>query len=121
MRQCLEDFINETCVPTLSQINGELRQRPPAKPLIHDRPLLEMWKECCFVLNWFDPFQQTETDVVFSKEGKNMETGSRTMPLCATVFLSMRAVNTSGLPEITGARGRVKVHIDKYAASKDGT
>ena len=31
-----------------------------------------------------------------------METGSWTMPLCATVFLSMSAVTTSGLPEITG-------------------
>ena len=40
------------------------------------------------------------------------------MPLCATVFLSMNAVTTS---EITGGQGRVSVHIDKYAASKDGT
>ena len=38
------------------------------------------------------------------------------MPLCTTVFLSMSAVTTSGLPEITGGRGRVSVHIDKYAA-----
>ena len=37
MRQCLEDFINENCVLTLSQINGELKRRLPAKPLIHDR------------------------------------------------------------------------------------
>ena len=37
MRQCLEDIINENCVLTLSQINGELRGRLPAKPLIHDR------------------------------------------------------------------------------------
>ena len=37
MRQCLEDIINENCVITLSQINGELRQRLPAKPVIHDR------------------------------------------------------------------------------------
>ena len=39
-------------------------------------PLLEIWKECCFALNWFGPSQQTETDVIFYKEGKNMETGS---------------------------------------------
>ena len=32
------------------------------------------------------------------------------MPLCATVFLSMSAVTTSGLLEITGGRGRVSVH-----------
>ena len=36
MRQCLEEIINENCVLTLSQINGELRQRLPAKPLVHD-------------------------------------------------------------------------------------
>ena len=39
-----------------------------------------------------------------------METGSSIMPLCATMFLSMSAVTTSGLPEITGGRGRVCVH-----------
>ena len=36
-----------------------------------------------------------------------METGSSIMPLCATMFLSMSAVTTSGLPEITGGRRRV--------------
>ena len=34
-----EEIINENCVLTLSQINGELRQRFPAKPLIHDRTI----------------------------------------------------------------------------------
>ena len=29
--------------------------------------------------------------------------------------------STSGLPEITGGRGRVCVHIDKCATSEDGT
>ena len=43
------------------------------------------------------------------------------MPLCATVLLSMSEVTTSGLPEITGGQGRVSVHIDKYAASENGT
>ena len=38
MRDCLEEIINENCVLTLSQINGELR-RLPAKPLIHDRTI----------------------------------------------------------------------------------
>ena len=37
MRQWLEDIINDNCVITLSQINGELIRRLPAKPLIHDR------------------------------------------------------------------------------------
>ena len=39
MRQSLETITNENCVLTLSQINGELRRRLPAKPLIHDRTI----------------------------------------------------------------------------------
>ena len=39
MRQCLEEIINEIYVVALSQINGELRRRLPAKPLIHDRTI----------------------------------------------------------------------------------
>ena len=35
------------------------------------------------------------------------------MPFCATVFLSMSAVTTSGLPEIMGGRGRVSVRLDE--------
>ena len=38
------------------------------------------------------------------------------------VFIDvMSAATTSGLPEITGRRGRVSVRIDKCAASEDGT
>ena len=37
IRQRLEDIIKKNYVVTLSQINGELRRRLPAKPLIHDR------------------------------------------------------------------------------------
>ena len=43
------------------------------------------------------------------------------MQLCATAFLSMSAATTSGLPEITGGRGRVSVHIDKAAMKGDGS
>ena len=42
-------------------------------------PLLEIWKEWGFALNWFGPSQQPETDVMFCKEDKKMETGSLTM------------------------------------------
>ena len=35
------NIINENCVLTLSQINGKLRRRPPAKPLIHDRTVAQ--------------------------------------------------------------------------------
>ena len=41
------------------------------------------------------------------------------MPLCATVFLSMSAVTTSGLPEITGGRGRVSVHMRPARTERD--
>ena len=37
MRKCLENIIDENCVLTLRQINGELRRRLPAKSLIYDR------------------------------------------------------------------------------------
>ena len=60
------------------------------------------------------------TDMMVCKEGKKMETVSSIMPSCASMFLSMSAVTTSGLPEITGGRGRVCVHIDKYVTSEDG-
>ena len=29
------------------------------------RPWLEIWKECCFALNWFGPSKQTEINVMF--------------------------------------------------------
>ena len=28
-------------------------------------PWLEIWKECCFALNWLGPSKQTEIDVMF--------------------------------------------------------
>ena len=28
-------------------------------------PWLEIWKECCFALNWFGPSKQTEIDMMF--------------------------------------------------------
>ena len=36
-RQRLQFIINEKCVLTQRQINGELKRRLPAKRLIHDR------------------------------------------------------------------------------------
>ena len=40
MRDCLEEIINENCLLTLAQINQELRQRLPRKPVIHDRTVV---------------------------------------------------------------------------------
>ena len=48
MKQCLKEIINENCVLTLSQINGELRRRRPAKPLIHDQTIARNLKGILF-------------------------------------------------------------------------
>jgi hypothetical protein len=37
VRDCLNEILNENCLLTLAQINQELRQRLPQKPIIHDR------------------------------------------------------------------------------------
>ena len=119
--QCLQDIINEKCVLTQSQINGELKSRLPAKRLIHDRTVARNLEGMLFRVKLVRSVLADRADMMFCKEGKEMETGSSIMPLCATTFLSMSAVTTSGLPEITGGRGRVCVHIDKCATSEDGT
>ena len=121
VRQCLQDIINEKCVPTQSQINGELKRRLPAKRLIYDRTVARNLERMLFRVKLVRPVLADRTDMMFCKEGKKMETSSSIMPFCATMFLSMSAVTTSGLPEITGGRGRVWVHIDKCATSEDGT
>ena len=118
VRQCLQVIINEKCVLTQSQINGGLKRRLPAKRQIHDRTVLE---RMLFRVKLVRPVLADRTDMMFCKEGKKMETGSSIMPICATMLLSMSAVTTPGLPEITGGRGRVCVHIDKCATSEDGT
>ena len=89
MRQRLEDIISENCVVTPSQINGELRRRLPAKPLIHDRAAAQSLEGMLFRVKLVlaVPADRNRRDVL--QKGMNMETGSRTMPLCTTVFLSM--------------------------------
>ena len=121
VRQCLQDIINEKCVLTQSQINGDLKRRLPPKRLIYDRTVARNLERMLFGVKLVRPVLADRTDMMFRKEGMKMETGSSIMPLCATMFLSMSAVTTSGLPEITRGRGRVCVHIDKCATSEDGT
>ena len=120
VRQCLQVIINNKCVLTQNQINGELKRRLPAKRLIHDRTVGRNLERMLFRVKLVRPVRADRTDTMFCKEGKKMETGSLIMPLCATMLLSMSAVTTSGLPEITGGRGRVCMHIDKCVTSKDG-
>ena len=104
-----------------SQINGELKRRLPSKCLIYDRTVARNLERMLFRVKLVRPVLADRSDMMFCKEGKKMETSSSIMALCATMFLSMSAVITSGLPEITGGRGRVWVHIDKCATSEDGT
>ena len=122
MRQRLEDIFNEKCVVTLSQINGELKRRVPAEPLMHDRAAAQSLEGRLFRVKLGRPVPAERNRRVVLQRGKNMETGSPTKPLCTTVFLSvMWLQNVHGLPGITEGRGRVSVHKDKYAASEDRT
>ena len=89
MRQRLEDIINESCVVTLSQINGELRRRLPAKPLIHDQAADQSLEGMLFRVKLVRPVPVDRNRPDVLQKGKNMETESRTMPICTTVFLSM--------------------------------
>ena len=93
--QCLQDIINEKCVLTQSQINGELKSRLPAKRLIHDRTVAPNLEGMLFRVKLVRPVLADRTNMMFCKEGKKMETGSSIMPLCATMFLSMSAVTAS--------------------------
>ena len=87
MRQRLEDIINENCLVTRSQINGELRRRLPAKPQIHDRAAAQSLEGMLFRVKVVRPIPADRNRRDVLQKGKNMETGSRTMPLCTTVRL----------------------------------
>ena len=56
MRQHLEDIINENCVATVNQINGELWHRLPAKPLVHDRSVAQSLEGILFRVKLVRPF-----------------------------------------------------------------
>ena len=87
VRQCPQVIINEKCVLTQSQINGELKRRLPAKRLIHDRTVSRNLERILFRVKLVRPVLADRTDMMFCKEGKKMETGSSIMPLCATMLL----------------------------------
>ena len=118
MRQCIKDIINDICVLPKPDKWGVEDFMPNL--WFMTGPLLEIWKPGMLFsrVNWLGPSQQTEIDVMFCKEGKNMETGSWTMTLCATVFLSTSAVTTSGLREITGGRGSVSMRIESMRPAR---
>ena len=73
VRQCLQVIINEKCVLTQSQINGELKRRRPAKRLIHDRTVGRNLERMLFRVKLVRPVLADRTDMMFCKEGKKME------------------------------------------------
>ena len=119
MRQHLVDIINETCVVTLSQINGELRRRLPAKPLIYDRAAAQSLEGILFRFKPVRPVpaDRNRRDVLERRqEYGNWFPNHAIMHHC--VFIDECGYN------IWTARnhGRTRrVHKDKYAASEDGT
>ena len=76
VRQCLQAIINEKCVLTQGQINGELKRRLATKHLIHDRTVGRNLERMLFRVKLVRPVLADRTDMVFCKEGKKMETGS---------------------------------------------
>ena len=74
------------CVLTQSQINGELKRRLPAKSLIYDWTVAQNLERMLFRVKLVRPILADRTDMMFCKEGKEMETGSSIMLLCATMF-----------------------------------
>ena len=77
-------------------------------------PLLKVWKEYCFALNWFGPFQQRETDVLQRRqEYRNRFTNHAIIH--HFVFVDECGYN------IWTARNHGSARQGERAASKDGT
>ena len=84
-------------------------------------PWLEIWKECCFALNWFGPSKQTEIDVMCVQ--RTQEYGSWFMNHAIMrhgVFIDKCGYNI-WTARNHGRGGRMTLHRDKYAASEDGS
>ena len=73
--QCVRDIINEKCVLTQSQINGELniKSRLPAKRLIHDRTVARNLERMLFGVKLVRPVlaNRTDTDDVLQRRQEN--------------------------------------------------
>ena len=128
MRQHLKDVINENYVVTLNQINGELWQRLPAKPLIHDRVAAQSLEGILFRVKLVRPVSpgRNRRDVLQRRqEYGNWFTNHAIIYHCVLIdecgYNIWTARNHGRARQ--GGRGRVGVHkyVHKYAASKDGT
>ena len=75
VRQCLQVIINEKCVLTQSQINGEFKRRLAVKRLIHDRTVGRNLERMLFRVKLVRPVLANRTDMMFCKKVKKMETG----------------------------------------------
>ena len=92
-----------------------MRRRLPARTLIHDRTIARNLEGMLLRVKLVRPVpaDRNRRDILQRRqEYRNWFMNHAIMHHCA--------VTISGLPEITGGRGRVSVrHIDKYAASED--
>ena len=87
VRQCLQDIINEKCVLTQSQINGELKRRLPAKRLIYDRTVARNLERMLFCVKLVRPVLADRTDMMFRKlkkarKWKLVDQSCHYAPLC---------------------------------------
>ena len=119
MSQCLEVIINENCVLKLSQINGELRRRLPAKPPIHDRSIARNWEGMLFRVKLVRPLpaDRNRRDIM----QRRLEYGNWFMKhaiMCHCVFIDECGYNSSTARNHGRAAGRVSVRINKCATSR---
>ena len=71
VRQFLQDIINEKCVLTQSQINGELKRRLPAKRLIYDhRTVARNLERKLFRVKLVRPVLADRTDMMFANKAR---------------------------------------------------
>ena len=69
MRECLNDILNENCLPTLAQMNEELRRRLPGKPRIHDSTIGRTLEGMLFTLKLTRPLpaDRNRPDVIMNQ------------------------------------------------------
>jgi len=77
-RNCLNDIINENYLLTLAQINQELRQRLPRKPVIHDRTVARTLEDMLYRVKLARPLPADRNRPDVKKES-TMPTGSCAM------------------------------------------
>ena len=114
MRDCLNDILNENCLPTLTQLNQELRQRLPRKPRICDRTVARTLEGMLFHVKLARPVpaDRNRPDVI----QKRLD--------YANWFMGHAVVNHSvfiefGRQELTGEQGEGNGPTDRSVVSEE--